>query len=108
VSSEVLYDPVIFDTGSPAGMAESFIEIEPPEVLLGAFKKSEDRDGVVIRLYNPQSRNVKTRVKLNAVFREAVEVDIPELNLLGKIETMDGEILVEMAPYEVKTIKLLK
>jgi alpha-mannosidase len=108
VSSEVLYDPVIFDTGFPAGMAESFIEIEPPEVLLGAFKKSEDGDGLVIRLYNPQSRKVKTRVKLNAVFREAVEVDIPELNSLGKIETRDGEILVEMAPYEVKTIKLLK
>ena len=108
VSAEVLHKPVVFETGSSPGTSESFITVDPPEVLMGAFKKAEDGDGLVIRLYNPHSRRVNVKVRVNASFREALEVDIPELSTLGKVKSEDGELLLDMSPFEVKTIKLLR
>ncbi|ABL79023.1 alpha-mannosidase [Thermofilum pendens] len=105
VAAELLRQPLAVAT-APVERSESFLSVNPPEALLGAFKAAEDGDGYVMRLYNPHRGEVEVEVEVNVPFREAVEVDIPELRVLGRVEVSGGKLRLRLKPFEVKTVKL--
>jgi len=86
----------------------SLLEIEPPRLVLSAFKPAEDLDGYVLRLFNPCSKAIRIKVRINPVVRvlSAFEVDIPELNVLREFEVQEGVVEVEVEPFKILTLKL--
>jgi mannosylglycerate hydrolase len=49
-------------TGAHSGTlpaSHSFINVEPAQLVLGAMKKSEKEDSVIVRLYNPAAKTVR-------------------------------------------------
>jgi alpha-mannosidase len=49
----------------------SFIEIESNDIVLSALKKHEQRNSVVLRLFNPTSSEISTNVKFHVPVKEA-------------------------------------
>lgn len=71
----------------PAGIGEAPAQLIETEgnVVLGALKAAEEGEGYIARLYHPQPSNEQIRVRC-PLWRQ--------------------ELLMEFAPYEVKTLRL--
>jgi len=85
----------------------SLITIQPPRVLLSAFKRAEDGEGYVIRLYNPYSREVTVTATLGFKAKYVYEINIPELEVLDLIEDNIQTLRLSFKPFEVKTLKII-
>jgi alpha-mannosidase len=106
VASEVAFNVFTRPVGSV--VEYSLLSIQPPRVLLSAFKRSEDGDGHIVRLYNPYSSSVEVTVKYGFKAKSIYEVDIPELNVIERLgEGELGAVVLKFKPFEVKTLKLL-
>ncbi|MCX7045598.1 MAG: glycosyl hydrolase-related protein [Candidatus Sumerlaeota bacterium] len=46
-------------------LSRSFLEVEPPSLHVSALKRSESSEGWIVRLFNPTSKTVKARLRLN-------------------------------------------
>ena len=74
--------------------AGSFIKIADAKVILIAFKKAEDDNGFILRLWNMEDSAITTEVSLNyikikeAIYTNVVEEDIGELKDYDNISMM--------------------
>jgi len=84
----------------------SLVTIQPPRILLSAFKKSEDGDGYIIRLYNPYSRNIGVTVTLGFKAKQIFETDIPELEIINTLGENTKTLILNFKPFEIKTLKI--
>jgi len=85
-------------------LKKSFIKVQPLNVVLSSLRKIEDK--VLIRLYEAEGKECKTKVKF---FKELKEVE--ETDFLGrvkrKIQEVRGNTLdLVFSPYEIRTFKL--
>jgi alpha-mannosidase len=84
----------------------SFVELKPGNLVLAALKKAEDTNEVVLRFF--ETKGEKTAGVLN-LFKEPVSAKM--VNLLEEeegeeIQCRDGEIGLEVKPFEIVTLKL--
>jgi len=92
-------------SGAPPPSAESqstLLRIDPPRVVLAAFKKAEHGDGHVARLYEPLGQETTVRIVPRFSFSACWTADLNE-NL---VEKTDGAAL-RFAPFEIKTLVFL-
>lgn len=83
---------------------KSFLSVEGKGVLIGAIKKAEDNDGVVIRLYETNGQNVSAQLTFGMPLIAAWETDFMEDKIRDiSIESRD-EIFVNVGRYEIKTL----
>ncbi|MBN1270925.1 MAG: alpha-mannosidase [Candidatus Aminicenantes bacterium] len=83
----------------------SFLRADPANIICAAIKKAEDRDTVILRLY--ESRGEKTKASLSVLGHPK---KIYELNLMEKRKgavSNNGTIMnLTFGPFEIKTIEL--
>lgn len=86
----------------------SFVSLDNPDVYVGALKRAEDGNELVLRLVEAtgETRRVKVEVDRLGRIRKAVETDLLEWNPKS-LPAGTGSISLEMKPHEIKTIKLL-
>ncbi len=94
-------------------LKRSFLRIEPDNVILTAFKLAEDGDGIIVRFYEAEGKEVKAKLTF---FREVKDVKV--VNMLeetdeefekefGKDVTVNKNVVeVDMKPFEVVTLKV--
>jgi mannosylglycerate hydrolase len=58
--------------------ARSFLSIEDNDLILSAFKKADDGDGYVLRIYNPTEREVRTDIAFAWPVKDAREASMRE------------------------------
>jgi len=85
---------------------ESFIEISKPNIVLGAMKKAEDEDGVVLRFYEAYGSRGKVKIKCNFNIKSVFETNLLEEES-QELKVENNAIELYFKPYEIKTIKLL-
>lgn len=92
--------------GTLAGSG-SWIHLEGEEVYLGAVKKAEDDNDLVLRLVEAAGRNSRALLKFESRRRlsAAMETDLLELNP-RPISFSGNTIALELAPFEIKTLKV--
>ena len=56
----------------------SFVSVEPANLVMSSFKQAEDRDSLIIRLYNPTGRTIEGKVKLSKAVSAAYVVNLNE------------------------------
>ncbi len=84
----------------------SFIEIDTPNVIDLTFKRAEDGDGYILRLFETEGRETDTKVSLPLVpFRHALEANLVEENL-RTLSCSDRSVRITMKPFSVKTIRI--
>jgi alpha-mannosidase len=72
------YGSKISRGGGALPTARSFLSIEDNDLVLSAFKKADDGDGYVLRVYNPTEREVRTDVAFAWPIKDAREASMRE------------------------------
>lgn len=88
-------------------LKQEFISVEPENLVVSAIKKAEDRESIVIRLFNPTDDALKGRIKVYSSIKEAFLTNLNEerqqsLNIIG-----DNEISVEAGSNKIVTVELV-
>ncbi len=83
----------------------SFLTTDHENIVVTAMKKAEDREGIVIRLFNRGGEPFTGNLTLWRPFEAAyvtnlIEEDQEQLNLQGK------DLRLDMGKYEIKTVRL--
>lgn len=86
---------------------QSFISLEPTNVILTVVKKAEDDEALILRFYEYEGKPSEVRVTLSEEPVCAVEIDLMETGQHGTpLVVLRNEIYISTGAYEVKTIKV--
>jgi alpha-mannosidase len=105
---ELNYKLISMQTESHQGLLpaeRSFVEIEPANVVVTAFKKAEDDNGLILRFYEWAGKESDVSVHLPTTAQSAEETDLME-RPIGNLSVHSGVVTVPTKPYEIKTIKV--
>lgn len=90
----------------PLGRAFSLVSLSSDQVAVQAFKRAEDGDGYVVRLQELHGRAAAgVRLDLAGGIAAAGELDGLE-RPLGRLDTAQGALRLDFAPYQVRTLGL--
>jgi alpha-mannosidase len=83
----------------------SFLQMDAPNVVIEAVKRAEDGDDVILRLYEGEHRGAKAVLRFGFPALAAWEADLLE-EPLTPLSLKDGEVSLEIAPFEIKTVRV--
>jgi len=78
----------------------SFMEIKGNNLILSAFKKAEDSDAIVLRVFNPSERNLQGEVKFYKKIKTAHFINMNEEVQNGRRPSFSGNVLKLHLPYK--------
>jgi alpha-mannosidase len=82
-----------------------FLAAEGLELALGSLKLAEDGRAVILRLYEPHGARGTATLHFASGVERAERVNLLE-EPEGAVEVRDGEVLVEVGPFEVLTLRV--
>jgi len=84
----------------------SFLEIRPKNILLSAFKMSEDNKSVIVRFFETEGKRAVASLKFGKIIKSGVITDLLE-NEIKKLKQFKNDTLqIEVEPYKIVTLKL--
>ena len=90
-----------------ADPSRSLIEVDTPRVVVEAIKRAQDSEATVVRLYEAWGGRTKARLRTTLPARRAFLCDLLERDL-EEIPVSDGEIELELTPFKILTLKLMR
>jgi len=84
----------------------SFLSAEPSHIVLAAAKKAEDREGVVLRLYEAEGEAGKARLRFFRAPREAHLLDLLERRL-RRLPLSGDSLELEFGRLEIKSVEVV-
>ena len=91
---------------SPLPEEHGFIELDNDMIIVSAVKKHENKDALIVRLYNPTDKIQESTVKIKPLKGEITEVD--EANFLEQISTdksyNKNNIRLKLLPKKIITL----
>jgi alpha-mannosidase len=93
-------------TGEALPVEQSFLRLEPCNLILTAMKKSEDGNHVVIRFYEAEGNQTDARIRLPRAIRSAWRTSLIEENEGSIAPNADGSLSLKIQPWEISTLKL--
>ena len=94
----------IADGGGDAYCENSLFSITD-EVVIESVKKAEESDEVILRIFEPYGKTVKTVLKTGKPCKKIVSCDLTE-NEEEQLETSENGTELKFRPFEIKTLKL--
>lgn len=87
---------------------QSFLQVSAPNIILSAFKRSQDHSGWVIRFYEAHGKETETEIEISLDLLQAENVwecDLMEIKntLLTIVKGASNHLQVIFKPYEIKT-----
>ena len=85
---------------------ESYLGLDPQNLVLTAMKKSEDDERIVLRFYEAEGNECRAQIRMPKPIRQAwkaslIEEDQERLRVLG-----DGRLEFAVKPGEIVTLKV--
>jgi alpha-mannosidase len=99
---------LVIKTGKHAGSLPtvySFFSVESPSVILDGIKKTEDGDGIILRLYESAGKETQAKIHLFKAPRAVHETDLMETTT-GEHKTSGKTLSLQFKRFEIKTLKL--
>jgi len=90
---------------APLGESLSFLQIDAENVVVSAFKKAENEDGVIVRLYNLNEEETDVQLKFSEGFQEAWRTNLIE-EKQEAMEVKDGLLSVSLGNQSIETFLL--
>jgi mannosylglycerate hydrolase len=86
---------------------QSWLRVEPANLVVSAFKKAEDRDSYILRLFNPTPGpgNLSGRITLPTGITRAWRTNLNEVRE-DDIAITDGAVVLDVEPNRIVTIEL--
>lgn len=86
-------------------LPEEFSFIKAKGVVIGAVKRAEDDDSLVIRCYEPLGQATKAEIWLAKDIKEAMECDLLE-RPIGTVQVAGNTLHFDAHQFEIKTFKI--
>jgi len=83
----------------------SFIDLQPQKLVLSCIKKAEDRDGLIVRFYNPYNDEILATLSMLLPVKEAYLCNLAEQRQ-ERLECLDGTITINVPPKKIITCEL--
>jgi alpha-mannosidase len=90
-------------SGTLPDSAWSFVKITPPSLFLSTLKKPLDREGCILRLWNPSAQTLPAQLAFSSPVVSAGETTILEEDK-GGLPSTGNTVSLTLGPYEIKTI----
>lgn len=100
-----LYSQVVKANEGILESSQSFVAVDQENVILEVYKKSEEDNSIIIRMYECYNQRTKIICKLSNKFIAIVETNLIEKEL-KEIASDADTFIVTLKPYEIKTFKL--
>lgn len=84
----------------------SFFKSSPSNIILVTVKKTEDRDSLLLRLYESEGKPTEAQINLLREPKKIYELDLME-NRLQAIPFQDKVVLLNFGKSEIKTIEIV-
>jgi alpha-mannosidase len=94
---------------SPGGppLPASFLSVDAENVIVETVKKAEDREGLIVRLYEAFGRETKAALVFGEPVARAELVDLLEEHPQS-ISFSEGRLTLHFNPFEIHTLKIAK
>ncbi len=86
---------------------QSFVSIEPGNVIVTAMKKAEDDDGLIIRFYEFAGKETQVSLRLPPGATRAMETNLMEKEERALEIGVNSRIVIPTRAYEIKTVKVM-
>jgi alpha-mannosidase len=107
-AAEDLNSPLLPASGNlAAGSSRSLVEIDTRQVVVEAIKRAEDSEAVIVRLCEAWGRHCTARVRTTLPASRAFLCDLLE-RAREEVAVDDGVIELELAPFKILTLKLVR
>ena len=106
--AQELNNPIVLKNSLIQKNLQSFLNISVPNIILSAFKRSQDQSGWIIRLYEAHGKSTETNIEIssNLLQLENVwECDLMENknDLISLVNNKYNSFKVVFKQYEIKT-----
>lgn len=85
---------------------DSLVSIKGENVVLSAFKKAEDSDSIIVRIFNISDKEENFQIKVNRDVKEINEVNLNE-ELIEKLEVKENAINGIISKKQIKTFEIV-
>jgi len=104
--------PLIAFSGKGSGTttfptAQSFLKIEPSNIIVSAIKQAEDGKGTIVRFYEAEGRHTKAKLTGFKPFTKVFLTDMLEYTIQEIPVNADGSINISVKPWEIVTLRIL-
>ena len=85
---------------------QSFLEISESNVILSTMKLSDDKKGVILRVYEIEGKKTITKIKLAANIKNVKLIDFMEDEIQEIKEIENDTVTIEINPFKIITLKI--
>ncbi|MFR1317240.1 MAG: glycoside hydrolase family 38 C-terminal domain-containing protein, partial [Clostridium perfringens] len=85
---------------------DSLVSIKGENVVLSAFKKAEEGDSIIVRIFNISDKEENFQIKVNRDVKEINEVNLNE-ELIEKLEVKENAINGIISKKKIKTFEIV-
>lgn len=86
--------------------AVEYVRFDNEYIRMTAFKKAEDRDTAILRLFNTTAETVTLTMEVSPVFKEVKLTNLAE-ERQGELTIVDGKITMDVPAKKIVTVELL-
>lgn len=97
--------PIVCGLGQTELPNESLFTVDCEHVIVETVKNAEDKDGVIVRLYETEGSHAKCNLCTSLTTSNVYETDMLEYEKTP-LSVVDKQIHLTFRPFEIKTIKL--
>lgn len=93
-------------SGQPAGMSQSFLRLDPANLVLTALKRSEDDNRLVLRFYEAEGFKTPAQIHFAKPISQAWRASLIEYDEEPMHPAADGSLQFSVKPWEIVTLKV--
>lgn len=97
--------PVLVHAGNAKNSRFSYVSVDARNVVLETIKEAEDKDGVIIRLYECENALTNARLTFDALISSACECSLIEEET-AEVKTKGNTLKFAIKPYEIKSFRI--
>lgn len=98
--------PMVVTSGSGAAAPEGFVRMSGLEVGFGALKQALDRQGVVLRVYEPHGSRGTSALTFDRPVKDAGRVNLLEEDIEGDVTVDGNDVSIALRPFEIVSLLL--
>lgn len=85
---------------------QEFLSIQPSNLIVTALKKAEDRDSIILRIFNPADSTITGKISSGMEIKEAYLTNLDEERQEKIVVEQEHQIILEAASNKIITIEL--
>src|SRR5215211_1135008 len=85
---------------------QSFLEISESNIILSTMKLSDDKKGIILRVYETEGKKTITKIKLAAIIKNVKLIDFMENEIQEIKEIENDTVTIEINPFKIITLKI--